>query len=886
MSGQLQLPPARWRRILEAVVPGEDREHVVNELDTLYAERLERLSTRAADRWYRIEVVSFVTKLAFAGLASRTRRWMRQAMEVRISEVADDVRSAVRSMRRSLGVPVLAAVTLGVGIGAGTLMFSVVDNIVFRSLPYWEPDRIVALWPNLSFTRGEIEILEREAETLESVAAYMVSDGHNLELPNESRRISGTVVSPELLRILGIEPILGRGFRSEEATPGSDGVVLLSHSLWLDQFGADPETVGRSIMLDGRSRTVVGVLPNDFAFPRSDQDVLIPLEMDPANAGSFWGNGGYRVVGRLFPGATSEDARAELQRLNILMSESNPIWTPDPAFKADGQVVELQSLIIGDVQGTLLILLGSVGLLLLIGCGNAANLLLARGLSRERIFAVRSALGASRARLIREQLIESLLIAGVGCVLALVGSRWLLSVIVSVMPPEVPRSGEISLDGRVALVGMLLGLFAAIAAGLIPALRGSGVDPSAALRDGGQRSVGAAKGSRRLSHATVVAQMAAAVVLMSSAGLLMRSFDALTSVDTGFESEGVTVARLTLGANAYAEVGERLRFFEAVAEGVGVAPGVERAAIASYVPFGAGFPIIATYIEDVTLDPNNLDMFMRIQVTTDYFETMGIPLTQGRGFNTSDREGAPLVALVDATAAGRFWPGESPVGRRIRYPYAGAEWIEIVGVVGGVADNDLTAARMPKYYQPLAQVTGLNANLVVRSSGDDVAVAAAMRDVVAGVDERVPISRLGAMRDLVGASVARQRWTTVLLTLFAATALLMGGIGIYGVVAYSVRQRTQEIGIRLALGASRGRIQRQVVRDGLLLAISGALLGVAIAVPGGRLIDGLLFGISPLDPIAFGAVLLVSIVTGLLAVYVPAARATRVDPLAALREEG
>ncbi len=884
MSGQLQVPPARWRRILEGVVPEEDRKHVVHELDTLYAERLERLGTRAADRWYRIEVVSFVTKLAFAGLASRTRRWMRQAMEVRMSEVADDVRSALRSMRRSLGVSLLAAVTLGVGIGAGTLMFSVVDNIVFRSLPYLEPDRIVALGPNLPFTRGEIEILEREAETLESVAAYMVSDGHNLELPNESRRISGTVVSPELLRILGIEPILGRGFRSEEAAPGSDGVVLLSHSLWLDQFGADPETVGRSIMLDGRSRTVVGVLPSDFAFPRSDQDVLIPLEMDPANAAPFWGNGGYRVVGRLLPGATSEDARAELQRLSSLMSESNPIWTPDPAFRADTQVVELQSLIIGDVQGTLLILLGSVGLLLLIGCGNAANLLLARGLSRERLFAVRSALGASRARLIREQLTESLLIAGVGCVLALLGSRWLLSVIVSVMPPDVPRSGEISLDGRVALVGMLLGLFAAIAAGLIPALRGSGVDPSAALRDGGQRSVGAAKGRRRLSHATVVAQMAAAVVLMSSAGLLMRSFDALTSVDTGFESEGVTVARLTLGANAYAEVGERLRFFEAVAEGVGVAPGVERAAIASHVPFGAGFPIIATYIEDVTLDPNNLDMFMRIQVTTDYFETMGIPLTQGRGFNTSDREGAPLVALVDATAASRFWPGESPVGRRIRYPYAGAEWIEIVGVVGGVA-NDLTADRMPKYYQPLAQVTGLNANLVVRSSGDAVAVAAAMRDVVAGVDERVPISRLGAMRDLVGASVARQRWTTVLLTLFAATALLMGGVGIYGVVAYSVRQRTQEIGVRLTLGASRGRIQRQVVRYGLLLAISGALLGVAIAVPGGRLIDGLLFGISPLDPIAFGAVLLVSIVTGLLAVYVPAARVTRVDPLAALREE-
>ena len=880
-----QGPSRVWTRVLHALAPSEDRDDVVRELVTLYRRRTEHWGRAAADRWFRREVINFVFVARIDRLRSSSLRRGNHSKGGAWTDLGRDVARAVRSLVKAPGFTVVAIATFTLGIGATTLIFSVVDHVALRALPYHAPDRLVQVWPGIGMLRGELHIMQQESKTLAEVAGYVVTDGVNLETSDGTRRIEGTMVSPTLLDVLRVRPRLGRNFQPEEAQRGSDGVVLLAHRLWQEQYGADPDVIGRPIVLDGRARTVVGVLPGTFVFPRAEQDVLVPLVMEPSDVGVFWGWGGHRAIARLQPGATPESARDELRSLSRQMRDANPLWTPTEDFRADTEVVPLREALVGDIQPTLLILLGAVGLVLLVACANVANLLLARGLSRSRDIALRAALGASRWRIAREQIVESVLLASIGSVVAVIVAYWALNGLVALLPAEIPRVEEITLDARVVGVGVTVALVAGALAGLLPAVHGSRTDPGMVLRASGRGTAGATRRRRRLASAMVIAQVAVAVVLVTDAGLLVRSLRALAAVETGFLSDGVTTARLTLAPDTFEGPEQRYRFYEQVVERVKTIPGVATAAIGSRVPFGIGRSGVATFIDGVTEDPNNLPVLSYLQVTPGYLRTLGIPLLEGRGIEPADGPDAPLVAVVDKTAAERFWPGRSPVGRRIRYPWRGAPWIEIVGVVGAVSDRDLGSERSPTYYVPLAQ-RGLGAvNLVVRADAADQPLGPAIRAIVRDVDERVPVSRLGPLGRLVSESMARARWTASLLSLFAATTLLLGCVGVYGIVAYAVRARTREIGVRMALGADRGGIRAAVLKDGMRLVLPGTAVGMLLAVPGARLLAGLLFGVSALDPTTFGLVPVVLTAAAIVAVYLPARRATHVDPVEALRAE-
>lgn len=881
MTPERSGPPARWVAVLRRALPRGRRDDVVMELDELYRLRRARFGPEEADRWYRDEVMAFLTLIPLSAVGRRAgdriRRW-----EETMGEVWRDVERAARSLARAPGFAAMAVAILTLGIGANTLIFSVVDHVVLRPLPYDQPDRLVSVWEGMQ--RQEVALVRERSRTLEQVGAYLPVDGFNLSLDDAGVRVGGAVFDADLLPVLGVRPQLGRNFRREETEPGRDGVALIGHGLWMDRFGGDPGAVGRAVTVDGRPHEVVGVLPAGFGFPHENVDVVRPMVMDPSDDVLMWGRGGHRVVGRMAPGVTPEQVRTEMLAVAEESRNANPFWTPNPGFRDQSLVVPLQEGLVGDVRGTLLILLGAVGLVLLVACANVANLMLTRGLARSRGIAVRAALGASRGRIVREHLIESLLLAGAGCLVALVAARWALDGLVAVLPAEIPRAGEVGLDMRVVSAGVILSLVAGALAGLIPALKGSRADPGSVLREGG-RGGSASAARKRLSSVMVVVQMAVAVVLVVGAGLLVRSLGQLASVDPGFRTEGLTTARLTLGGSRYEEPEQLRGFMEQVVEGVEAIPGVTSASLANRVPFGDGANLMATVIDGVTEDPNDLPVLERYLVRPGFTETLGLTLLEGRTLRASDDAEAPLVVVVDETMARRFWPDQNPVGRRVRWPWRGAPWVQVVGVVSGLAGDDLGSGREPTMFVPMAQADPWDLTVVARSSNADLALGAAVRQAVRAIDPSVPVSSVAEMETLIAGSLARARWTTVLLGLFALTTLLLGCVGVYGVVAYSVRERVKEIGVRVALGADPGRIRAGVLRDGLRLALPGTLIGLALAVPATRVLEGLLFGVGSLDPVTFLVVPLALLGAGMLAVYVPAVRATRVDPVEALRSE-
>ncbi len=876
------IPPAFWTRVLGLLVPRNDRDHVIQEMQALYELEATRFGRSAAKRRYRREVIAYLTS-AFS--RSRIPSYGAPSCSMFVSRIGSDlwrdVWRAGRSLRRAPGFTVVAVMTLTLGIGANTLIFTVVDHVALRPLPFDRPNELVKIWPTFWFTRGELDLLRRQSETLGDISGYIRMDGFNLTTPSGSRRITGHAVTPSLLDAFGVVPALGRNFQSNEERAGEDGVVLLSHGLWQSEYGANDGIVGQTIVLDGRSRTVVGVLPSHFGFPDGRQDVLVPIVMVGAGLGGFWGSGGYEAVARLNPSVTEEQAAAEARAISNQMRMANPLWTPPVGYRDTATIVSLRTAMIGDIRSTLLVLIGAVSLVLLVACANVANLLLARGLSRGRETAVRSALGASRWSLVREGLVESLVIAATGVFVALVFAKLALSGLVALLPTDMPRGETIVLDLRVVLATTVFALLAGLTAGIVPALRNSNVYPAAALREGGRSQTGG-KHQYRLRAVMILVQIAIAVVLVTNAGLLGRSYDALRKVDTGLDVDGVMTARIT-PAGGFENASQRYVFYQNVVRRASVFPGVQSAAIGARVPFGSGNSGIATFIEGVTADPNNLPVLRQNRIMPGFLETLGVPLLDGRMFTGADGPDGVRVAIVDQSAADRFWPAESPIGRRIRYPWQGAEWIEVVGVVGSVADGDLSIESTPSFYVPLSQNTSEDATLILRADATDGITASAIRGIVRESDARVPTGAIAPLEDLIGVSFSRTRLTAMLFAVFAMVALTLGCIGVYGVAAYSVRSQTQEIGVRLALGANVARVQATVIRDGLILTAPGVIIGMLLAIPSARLMDSLLFGVSPFDPVTFAMVPLLLLVAGIVAVYVPARRATSVDPVEALR---
>ena len=803
-----------------------------------------------------------------------------------------DLRYALRQLARSPGFTAVAVLTLALGIGANTAIFSVVYGALLKALPYADPQSLVSVWGGRAL--AEFVGVRDGNRTLQGVAAYMDRIGIGLSGTGEPARLAGALASADLFRVLGVSAALGRTFAAGEDQPGSNAVVLLSDGLWRARFGADRSIIGRTLDLDGIPRTVIGVMPRGFWFPRRETELWLPVRLDRSNPGEFWGSGGYYMVGRLRPGMTRGQARADVRALAERLRIENPVWRPSERYYFNGlDVIPLdQRIVEGGTRRLLLVLLGAVGMVLVIACANVANLLIARGAARERELSLRAALGAGRARLIRQLVTECVLLAAVGgltgLALAFGGERALLGL----LPPDTPRLGDVSVNGAVLTFTAVLALGVGIVFGLAPALRLSRPDLVGSLSEGTSRG-GSGPRKRRLAGALVAAEIALGVVLAVGAGLLLKSFARILAVDPGFRIEHLVTARISppkarwsdpgfTAPSAAMEARQRV-FYRQLLERLRGSPGITSVAVTSQAPFEKTNEFGAMWVDGYTTNPNELETMNGRKVTADFFRTLSIPVLRGRALSDADQPNTPRVALIDETAAQRYWKGKDPIGGRIRYPWPG--WLTVVGVVGTTKNNDLTDQPQPTFYVPFAQYPQAQMTVVARTGGDPAAAFGAIRAAVRELAPDVPVSDERTMTERLADSVAQPRFATGLLVAFGALALLLGAVGTYGLMAYTTQRRTRELAVRMALGAQTRDVLWTVIRDGAVLAAAGVLGGTGLALALTRSLRGLLFEVSPTDPTTFALVAIVLAGAALLASYLPARRATKVDPMVALRYE-
>lgn len=803
--------------------------------------------------------------------------WVRQTVQI------------LRGLRRAPGFAAVATVTLGLGIGANALIFAVADHALLRPLPYPEADELVSVMEGWGMSLGSLEIFEDQMTTVTTIGGALDATGMTLESDGApARRVSVAVVTPSYLTALGVTPTLGRTFRPDEAEPGRGGVVLLGAGYY-ERLGADPRLLGSELMLDGARHEIVGVLPEGFDLPSARNELWIPATIDPspANVGYHWGMGAYTTVARMAPGVTPDLVKEDVLRVQEDVRLANPLWTPPPGFLDEGVVSTLHEARGRGARTPLLILLGAVLVVLLVVCANVANLLLSRSLARQRDLAVRTALGAGRGRMARQQIGEVLVLTVAGSVLGLALAQGGLDLLRPMLPAEIPGRAGISLDLRVVGVTALVALFVAVLSGSLPALRVARQSTGDVLRESGRgRTASAAR--RRTTGALVTAQLAAAVVLVTGAGLLGRSLYNMSRVDPGFATEGRVTARLDLPPGMPDDPDARASFFERLEEALESDPTLQDVALASSIPFGSEWESMAVLIPGVTDDPNNLPVVQQRRVSPDFFEVAGIPIRAGRAFERADRHDAPHVAVVDETFVTRFFAGEDPIGRTVRYPWRGAPDIRIVGVVGRTADDELSSDPEPTVWMPLGQFAGGligHGVLVARSSGDESGALGAVQTRARDFDGRIAVSQLAPYPELLRESMTAARLMSTLLLVFALTTLLLGCVGVYGVAAFSARERVREIGVRMTLGAHPSEIRSRMLREGLRLALPGGVIGLLVAAGSGRLLGSFLYGVSAVDPVTFVVTPLILVAAALAAVYMPARRATRVDPAVVLRSD-
>ena len=807
-----------------------------------------------------------------------------------------EVRYAARVLLRQPGFALVAVVTLALGIGANTAIFSVIDAALLRSLPYSEPSRLVHLWE----TKRSRDFEQREAsypdfldwraqsgEVFEGVAGY-TRQQYTLYTGGEAVRARGAAVTANFFDLLGARASVGRSFVEGEDAPDAARAVVISHGMWQRRFGGDRSVVGRDVALDGQSYTIVGVLPAEFEFAKlGEVDLWTPLQPTPDIASRRYMHW-LKVVARLKPGVELSAARAQMDAI------ASRIEAEDPSAHANVglRVVPLQEEIVGPVKSILILLLGAVGFVLLIACTNVANLLLARSTARRREIAIRAALGASRWRIARQLLTESVLLSlaggAAGLMLALWGVDLLVAAIPSAQLAQMPYLRGLSLNANVLLFAAGLSLATGVLFGLTPALAASRADLQEAMKEGGRSSV--SRGPRRLRDMLVVAEVALALVLLVGAGLLMKSLTAMLKVDPGFDTRNVLTMRVALPPARYADDANSARFYAELLRRVSSVPGVRGVAETSNLPLaaegGTGTPRI---VGRAATDDETGESHMRT-VSANYFDVMGLPLLKGRAFNERDDAQAPGVLLVNKTFAERLFPGEDPVGQRVSFRFtAGRPPFEIVGVVGDEKVLSLDARTTPVIYFHEQQSPDSSAALVVRASDgvDADSLSRAVTNEVRAIDSEVPVFAAQTLEQMVAGSRATfmRRYPAYLTGVFACVALLLALVGIYGVISYSVTQRTHEIAVRVALGARTRDVLRLVVGHGLGLALAGVVLGTVGALALTRLIAGLLFGVSAADPTVYGLVSALLLAVALVACLAPARRATKVDPMEALRYE-
>ena len=804
-----------------------------------------------------------------------------------MTKLLQDLRFALRMLRRNPLFAIVSVLTLTLGIGANTAIFSVINGVVLRPLPFEEPEELVVIWEqrqgrNWTVSPANCLSWQETAQAFQAMA-FLESAGLNLTGGTEPERVNGARVSPSVFEVFAVRPMLGRKFSTSEARPGANSVAVLSYEFWQRRFAGNRSLIDRTVTLDDIQYTVVGILPPSRGMPfLEDYDLLLPKiysETELSDIGRTRRTG--RVVARLATDTSVSQAQAEMELLAQRLAEQYPDANTDWGVS----IVPLQEQVVGNVAATLWILFGAVGFVLLIACANVINLLLSRSTERHREIALRTALGCGRWRLIRQFLTESLILALLGGAgglgLAFVGTRLL----VALGPSNVPRLSEISIDGRVLLFTLLVSLGVGLIFGLIPALRASRVDLVSTMKEGG-KSTGGAR-DHLLRNLLVTLESATVLVLLIGAGLMIKSFWELQRVNPGFQTENRLVMQVVLPKSKYPEKALIARFFAQVEEQIRAFPEVREVGGVSTFPFTQAGLGLAFFIEGRQAPaPGELLSAGFDLATPRYFQALGVPKIRGRLFTDRDREEVPKVLIINRAMAEQFWSDEDPVGTRISLTAADGPWIEIVGVVDDVKHHSLDAAVRPEMYQPHQQLRFPypTMNIVVWTGDNDpVALAPALRSALWQVDPGQGIAFLRTVEEIVDDSVAKQRSIMLLMGTFAAVALLLGIVGMYSVVNYSVSQRIQEIGVRLSLGAQRGEILGWIFKKGLTPILFGVGLGVLLSLALSRFLESRLFEVSIVDPFVLIVLCLVLLAVGALAILVPARRASQVEPLAALR---
>jgi putative ABC transport system permease protein len=794
-------------------------------------------------------------------------------------------------LRKSPGFTAIAVLTLALGIGANAAIFSVVYAVLLKALPYPQPDRLVMVYENVNLpsyqnsrnevTPGNFSDWTKQNTVFDNVAAYW-NRSFNLTGTGEPLRIEGELVSAAFFKVLQGNPALGRDFVPEDDRAGASHVLVMSDGLWKSHFGSDPQILGKDLLLDGESYKVIGVMPPGFHFPDLDDQLWVPLALTPAELENR-GSHRFDVFARLRPGVTLEQAQAEMSVIAKHLTELYP-------QSNTGQTVNLVPLheeLAGPVRSTLLVLWGAVGLVLLIVCANVANLLLARASARHREMAVRLALGASRLRLFRQLLTESTLLALCGCTLGLLLARWGVSALKLLAAERLPRTDEFTLNVPVLIFSVGIAIFAGLLAGLTPALQTGRGNVHDTLKAGARES--AAGSCLRIRNLLVVTETALGVVVVIGAGLLLRSFLRIEQAPLGFQPQGVLTFRAIPRGQKYSTLPQRAAFYRQALERMDALPGVNSAAAVTFIPLSFVRGSKGFTIEDrPPIAPGQIPMAGYDVVTPGYFAAMRIPLREGRDFSWSDTPESQLVILINEAMARTYWPGEDPLGKRIRQGNSDDPWLIIAGVVGDIREFDPLTPPRPTMYFPITQFPdsgGILRDWVVRTSGDPLAVASSVRSAIWSADKDLAVTRVRTMEEVRSLSIASQRLNLLLFALFAALALVLATVGTYGVMAYSVAQRTREIGIRMALGARRIDVLRIVLVQGFRIAALGLLVGIAAALALTRLITSMIYGISSTDATTFITVALLLALVALAACYIPARRVMRVDPMAALRYE-
>jgi len=798
-----------------------------------------------------------------------------------------DVRYGLRMLANNPSFTLIAVLTLALGIGANTAIFSLVDGILLRPLPYVKPENLVSVTG--SYPRGAFVAMREQLRTLD-VAAYAEGHEFNLTSQGEPVRLAGTFVSAELFSILGASPELGQTFHSGEDAAGQDNYVVLSHALWEERFASDPKIVGRSIELEGVSRQVVGVMPETFRFPSQKTQVWIPLHDDPRAVFDYWAGDFMPVIGRLREYVNFTEARAEVRMFQSRVFGLFP-WAMPANWNADVSVVPLQNAIVADVRTRLVLLLAAVGLVLLIACANVANLTLSRAATREKEINIRFALGAGRQRIARQLLTESVLLALAGGLLGLLFASASLSLLRAALPADTPRLADVHINWQVLVFTGALAIVTGLVFGFAPALQLSREAPINALKSSGRGA--AVSVSQRVRSSLVAGEVALSVLLVISAVLLTRSFWALSHVNPGFRAEQVVTARITPNDSFCRDTARCLGFYRSVLERVQELPDVSAAALVNTLPLDGRVSKRSLEIED--LQPGEISpLFWLDIVTPNYFQAMGISLLEGRAFTNSDTTGG-LVAIMTAETARRFWPNKSAIGKHVRLQDE-KEWRTIVGVTQDVRAYDLQR-NAPSWiggtaYIPYNRTATLEnrripteMTVAVRTASENPQAGTMIRRVIAALNPEVPVSEVKTMRAIVSEAVATPASTASLFVAFAGLALLLGMIGTYGVLSFLVSKRSREIGIRVALGAQRRDVMLLIVKEGAKFSVVGITLGVVSAFAVTRLLAGELYGVGAMDPFTYVGVAMMMTLITLLACYIPARRAMRVDPTTALRYE-